>query len=240
MAIQRQSSLSTRVGKHLAACAVITATAAAAPQAHAAIVYWNVNQVIPDTINGLYVRIDNQTTSTGDGSTLPGWDVNPYSSFGGSNDLSFYGASDGNRPPSTYVRQQGSGGPSSLPFGTTIGETSDFVLNTTVVIDGLGTTANGWSLNSLNYFGFRFNPGSTPGVVRYGWGSIQVGASAGTRTLVDIAWEDSGASINVGQTADVPSPLPLLGAGAAFAWSRRLRRRIGSASCAPTGSPVQE
>lgn len=27
-------------------------------------------------------------------------------------------------------------------------------------------------------------------------------------------------------TADVPAPLPLLGAGAAFGWSRRLRRRI--------------
>jgi len=30
-----------------------------------------------------------------------------------------------------------------------------------------------------------------------------------------------------------PSPLPLLGAGAAFTWSRKLRKRIGSAAITP-------
>jgi hypothetical protein len=236
MAIQRQSSLSTRVGKHLAACAVITATAASAPQAHAAIVSWNVNQVIPSTSDGLYVRIDNQTTTTGSGGGLPGWDLSIY----GIGELRFYGDSDGSRPTSVYVRQQGSGGPSSLPLGTTIGAASTFVNNTDTVINNLGNTFNGWSLNSLNYFGFRFNPGSTPGVVRYGWGSIQVGANAGTRTLVGIGWEDSGAGITVGDTgqaASAPGPLPLLGAGTAFAWSRRLRRRVGSARPITAGSP---
>jgi hypothetical protein len=29
-------------------------------------------------------------------------------------------------------------------------------------------------------------------------------------------------------TASVPGPLPLLGAGAAFGWSRQLRKRIGA------------
>jgi hypothetical protein len=36
-------------------------------------------------------------------------------------------------------------------------------------------------------------------------------------------------------TAAVPGPLPLLGAGAAFGWSRRLRRRIA----APLSTPPQ-
>jgi MYXO-CTERM domain-containing protein len=35
--------------------------------------------------------------------------------------------------------------------------------------------------------------------------------------------------------ATVPGPLPLLGAGAAFGWSRRLRKRIA----APLSTPPQ-
>lgn len=34
--------------------------------------------------------------------------------------------------------------------------------------------------------------------------------------------------------ASAPSPLPLFGAGAAFTWSRRLRRRLGSATARPS------
>lgn len=32
--------------------------------------------------------------------------------------------------------------------------------------------------------------------------------------------------------AEVPGPLPIVGAGAAFGWSRRLRKRVGKASAA--------
>lgn len=42
-------------------------------------------------------------------------------------------------------------------------------------------------------------------------------------------------SINlfIGPPAEVPGPLPLLGAGAAFGWSRRLRRRISAPGITP-------
>jgi MYXO-CTERM domain-containing protein len=48
----------------------------------------------------------------------------------------------------------------------------------------------------------------------------------------------TGDTITVNATsapADVPGPLPLLGAGAAFGWSRRLRKRIAT----PLSTPPQ-
>lgn len=231
------AGLRSKLAKHFAAASLAAACVVGPEQAKAAIVYWNVNQPIPTTIDGLYVRIDNQTTSTGSGGTLPGWDINLYAST----ELRLFAGSANNRPPSTYVRIQGSGGPSSLqPGATVVGPASPFVNNNSPVIDALGVGYNGWTLNSLNYFGFRLNPDdSIQGLVRYGWGSINVGATYAARTLVDIGWENSGASIFVGQT-HVPGPVPLLGAGAAFAWSRRLRRRVASASLTPAGSSGKE
>lgn len=49
----------------------------------------------------------------------------------------------------------------------------------------------------------------------------------GTWTLVD-----GGDQIQVVLT-EVPGPLPLLGAGAAFAYSRRIRRRIATSQATP-------
>jgi hypothetical protein len=61
-------------------------------------------------------------------------------------------------------------------------------------------------------------------------GFTQSSGLIGTWTLVD-----SGGTIRVylGSTP-TPGPLPLLGAGAAFGWSRRLRRRIASPSLPST------
>lgn len=55
---------------------------------------------------------------------------------------------------------------------------------------------------------------------------------AGTWTI-----DGTSESINlfVGPPAEVPGPLPLVGAGAAFGWSRRIRRRI----TAPVSTPPQ-
>jgi hypothetical protein len=208
--------LASRLTKHLAAASCVLAAVGVVHDqpAQAAIVLWNVNQVIPNNFTGLYVRVDTQQAET---SGMFGWDVNPY----GSNSLRFY--SNSSYP--TYVRTQSLGGASSLPLGFLIDSTSNFVNVTTNVMDGT-TTNNGWQLNSLNYFGFRFKDNSVADAIRYGWGSIQVGADASQRTLVSIAYENTGASISVPAPAPVPGPLPILGAGSAFAWTRRLRRRV--------------
>lgn len=59
---------------------------------------------------------------------------------------------------------------------------------------------------------FTINPGDT---IRFGvFTAANTGGRIGTLT------------INSFNVADVPGPLPLFGAGAAFAWSRRLRSRL--------------
>lgn len=209
--------LTTKLAKHFAAASCVLATVGVVHDqpAQAAVVLWNVNQAIPNTSGGLYVKVDTQQTST---SLIAGWDINPYGSTG----LGLYDYNS-----DTYVRTQSSGGASSLPLGFSIDSTSNFNADPSDVVYGTNTY-NGWQLNSLNYFGFRFKDNSVADAVRYAWGSIQVGANASERTMVNIAYEDTGAPILVGQVpvGQVPGPLPILGAGSAFAWTRRLRRRV--------------
>lgn len=204
-------NISSRLEKHFAVAAAAVAVAGAA---NAAIVVWNVNASIPATSAGLYLNIASQTTGTA--SSLPGWDINPY----GGTDLRFYASGASPNPASTYVRTQASGGPSSLAVGFVIGGTSPFVNSTSAVISSNGVGANGWTLNSINYFGFRFNPGSTAGVVRYGYGVMQVGATAAARTLLAVVYGDAGESVTV--TA-IPAPGAIALLGVAGLVSRRRR-----------------
>jgi len=205
-------NISSRLEKHFAVAAAAVAVAGAA---NAAIVTWNIGALIPNNLNGLYINIATQTTGTS-GSGTPGWDINPY----GTNALSFFASSSSPNPASTYVRTQASGGPSSLAVGTVIGGTSTFANSTSPVVSSAGVGANGWALNSVNYFGFRFNPGSTAGVVRYGYGVMQVGQTASDRTLLAIVWGDQGESVTV--TA-IPAPGAIALLGVAGLVSRRRR-----------------
>jgi len=184
-----------RLQRHVATALV---AAAAVQAATADIVIWEINQGVPASLDGLYVKVDSQQTSTGAGGTLPGWDINPY----GSTTLGFFASSTSPNPTTTYARTQTSGGPSSLASGTLIGPSTTFANSTTAVISATGVGANGWQLNSTHYFAFRFNPGSTAGTVRYGWGQMLVGATVTQRTLVRIAWENTGAPIAVGDAGN--------------------------------------
>ena len=186
-----------RLQRHVATALVV---AAAVQAATADIVVWELNQGVPASLDGLYVKVDSQQTTTGAGTTLPGWDINPY----GSTTLNFFASSTSPNPTTTYARTQTSGGPSSLASGTLIGPGTTFANSTTAVISATGVGANGWQLNSTHYFAFRFNPGSTAGTVRYGWGEMLVGATATQRTLIRVAWENSGAPIAVGDAGGPP------------------------------------
>jgi len=205
-------SISTRLNRHFA---VAASAAVVAGAANAAIVTWNINAVIPNNIDGLYINIATQTTGSS-GASAAGWDINPY----GTNALSFYASGSSPNPTTTYVRTQGTGGPSSLALGTVIGSSSTYANSTAAVISTAGVGSNGWQLNAINYFGFRFNPGSTAGVVRYGYGVMQVGASASARTLLALVWEDSGGSITV-TAIPAPGALALLGVAGLAARRRR-------------------
>jgi MYXO-CTERM domain-containing protein len=194
--------ISNRLVKHAAAAASVVVAASA----NAAVVTWDCNLAIPANFDGLYINIETQATGTS-ASGVAGWDINPY---GASTLNFFYGTG------TTYVRTQGSGGPSSLAEGTVISASSTFANATTAVISSAGVGSNGWSINAINYFGFRFT--NAAGATLYGFGKMQVGASATERTLLSLSYEDSGAAI----TVPAPGALALLGV-AGLAGTRRRR-----------------
>ena len=191
-----------RLEKHLATAAVAAGLAGAA---NAAIITWNINAAVPATLDGLYIKIDTQQFTSLAGTNLPGWDINPY----GSTSMNFYASATAPNPATTYVRTQASGGPSSLAAGTVVGASSVFANSTTAVVSSTNVGANGWSLNSVNYFGFRFN-NNTTGAINYGFGSMQVGATATSRTLLFLQYGDAGESVTVG-AIPAPGALALLG-----------------------------
>jgi MYXO-CTERM domain-containing protein len=184
--------LSNRLAKHFGAAA---AAALVVGSANAAIVTWNLNLVIPNNIDGAYLNIATQTTGT---ASFAGYDLNPYSS--GADALAFWAGTGAG-----YVRTQSSGAASSLPVGFVVDSTNAYVgAQSAQAISGT-TVFNGWQLNSINYFGFRFNH-DTLGL-RYGYGVMQVGANGGVRTLLSLNWEDTGGGIVV----PAPGAMALLG-----------------------------
>jgi hypothetical protein len=188
-----------RLAAHLVRAAVVAAACSA--QASADIIVHDLNLAVPATLDGLYVNVETGATTTLPGSNLPGWDINPY----GSTTLSFYATATAPNPASTYLRTQASGGPSNLPVGAQNGPTSTFANSTTAVVSATGVGANGWQANALNYFAFRF--AGADGQVRHGWGSMLVGATGGSRTLVKVAYESiPGVPITVGSEGGPPPP----------------------------------
>ena len=198
--------LSNRLTKHFAAAAAVTVVAGAA---NAAIVHWNVNLVVPNNIDGLYINVETQTTGSA-ASVVPGWDLNPYGTS--TTAMSWFGATGGG-----CVTGTGQGGTTvavaSLSMGTIVGAASTFGNTASSV------TAGGWLLNANNYFGFRFV--GADGATRYGFGVMAIGASMGSRTLVSIDYENvAGTAITVG-TVPAPGAIALLGLAGLAARRRR-------------------
>ena len=183
--------LSNRLTKHFAAAAAVTVVAGSA---NAAIVHWsNINLVVPNTIDGLYINVETQTTGSAAG-VVAGWDLNPYGTS--TTAMSWFGATGGG-----CVTGLGQGGTTtavaSLSSGTLVSSTSTFANTASSV------TAGGWVLNANNYFGFRFV--GADGATRYGWGRMQIGATMGVRTLIDIGYEsNAGVAIAVGDEGGPP------------------------------------
>jgi hypothetical protein len=89
------------------------------------------------------------------------------------------------------------------------------------IADPFGYLLNGSFIQLTNNSGPRTQTGSTSF-------SVLAGDVFGFRqnSIDSIAGRASTTISNFNAPAPVPGPLPLLGAGAAFGWSRRLRRRI--------------
>jgi hypothetical protein len=178
---------------------------------------------IPATVDGLYINVETGASGT-KGSGVAGWDLNPYSQSQGTR-LSWYSPTGGG---SMRYPGQTTGAGGSLDLGNVVGSSESF--NTAVTEVAFGSGAGQWKLSSDNYFGFRFL--AADGGTRYGWGTMQIGESATTRSITELYYEDSGASILVGQR-NVPtavpepgSPLVLLALGAAGMLHVRRRRAV--------------
>ncbi len=185
--------LSNRLAAHFATAASAALVAGAA---NAAIVHWDCNIVVPANIDGSYINVETQTT--GVNSSVLGWDINPYAATG----LSWFNATG-----SGMMRFPGvtTGSAGSLGQGTAVGAAGSNMLGTGAVV--FGAAAGNWSLNAANYFGFKFL--AADGLTHFGFGRMDVGATASTRTVAYIEWQTT-----AGQTISVtpaPGAIALLG-----------------------------
>jgi len=211
-------SISNRLGRLvLAASAVVVTTAGTA---HAAVNHWDCNLSIPATTAGLFINVQSRVTGT-TGASVLGWDLNLYTTNLSTPSLTMYG-NIGTR----YMRTPGQFGYAvgNLPEEQDVGavQFAQGLFNPegdaySAIFNTAGQSGVGnWNLNSINYFGFRF--AANTGATHYGYGRMDVGASANVRTLKYIEWnETAGAAV---QVIPAPGALALLGL-AGFGRSRR-------------------
>lgn len=186
--------LSNRIVKHFCAAAVAATVVGAA---NAAIVTWNCNLVIPANIDGQYMNVEAQIYNT-TGGTTPGWDINPYSAT----NLSWFNATG-----TGMMRYPGvtTGSAGRLAEGTVVGAASTNMLGVGAVV--FGAAAGNWTLNAQNYFGFKFL--AADGLTHFGYGRMDVGATALIRTVAFVSIETvAGATISV---VPAPGAIALLG-----------------------------
>jgi PEP-CTERM motif len=216
--------LDTKLNRHFLACSAFVGTAVlmTASKADADIVYsgpLSLNVPTTNGAGGIYLDLTMPNlsfipTKGGGGATeglstlLPGWDVNFYRTGGGNLRWAYNGGA--------LTVSNGAGHVAALGAGVTIDGSSALGTRQTMVPEFTGTTA---------FMGLEFFDASNN--ARFGWIRITGGSTLGfPATIVDWAYEDSGAGILTGATA-VPEPssmaLGCLAAGAAglAAWRKR-------------------
>ena len=180
-----RGGLSGRLASHFALCGA-AAIGMAAASAHAEVIYSGVQSLnIASTTNGLYLNVVTgaYNTTGGGGTTVPGWDVNPWSGT----TLSFFNPSS--PTGGVYARvNTTTAGVSNLAANTPIGPTTLWTSGTAQT-----TGTNPFVFNSqANIVGFRFT-NENGGTVHYGWMRIELSGTlaAQPRTLVEWAFEST-------------------------------------------------
>lgn len=136
--------------------------------------------------------------------------------------LDLYGVTG---PPS-FVGSYSSGGGSSTSSISTFLAGEPFIFP---AITGIPTPQPFFGISPSYISGTPFTSSSLFPGLKYSDLGFTTSGLIGTWTL-----DSTGDTIQLFATPPVPGPLPLLGAGAAFGWSRRLRRRIASPSLPST------
>lgn len=197
----------SRLNSHFALCAVALSTGVAAGTANAAVIYSGpINMIVPATMDGIYMNV--QTGAWSSTTTTPaGWDVNPYGTS--TTAVSLFAATG-----TGYMRNPGTTATAAtrLDLGTVVGSSAFFYGSSSATI-GAGTGQ--WVANSSGYFGFKFI--AADAATHYGWMQLSIGTNAGTRSIVQYAWEDVA---NTSITIPAPGAMALLGL-AGFAKRRR-------------------
>ena len=215
-------TLAPRIDARLAAYATLAGVALAAPAVSKADIVYSgpVNINVPSTTSGIYINLVTGVFGTTPASA-PGWDLNIW----GSTSNNFW--ANNSAGPMDGVISNFTGGASAtlvdnLPLGTIVDGSWTYSRSSGSETSG----ATAFNLGSSNnYIGFRFLNEAT-GQVDFGWAHFQLGATQGgqPRTLIDFAYENTGASIPVGAVPE-PTTTALLGMMAAGALGLRAWRK---------------
>jgi hypothetical protein len=216
--------LDTKLNRHFLACSAFVGTAVlmTASKADATVIYsgpLSLNVPTTNGTGGIYLDLTKPDlsfipTKSGGGATeglstlLPGWDVNFYRS--GTGNLRWY------YNGGALAVFNGASHVAALGAGVMIDGSSSLGTMQTMVPEFTGTTA---------FMGLEFFDASNN--ARFGWIRITGGPTLGLpATIVDWAYEDSGAGILTGATA-VPEPSSIalgclaMGAAGLAAWRKR-------------------
>ena len=197
---------------------------AAAPSAHADVIYTNLTATplgIANSIDGIYLNVVTGVSGS-TGAAVAGWDLSAYNNNAG---LTFYGAASPSGIIATGTPGTGAVA-TALSFGALISSSGQF--------NQFQTKGFEFQTGGMNYLGFRFLNEST-GAQNYGWLLINSSPGAGLNvgfpaSILGYAYENTGASILAGQTSATPVPEPatyalfglaFAGAAGLSAWRRR-------------------
>lgn len=201
----------------------VAATASALMTSQGAVIYSGAVNVSTLSTGGTY-ELPNLSAVNIDGVSAPEFNLSSYSTKGSNHILDTF--SEG----FDFVSSVDSFSSYLANFNSSqsVGSGSLFSGEGNAFVNGFGSN---WDAASTGYFGFRFNPSGSQTL--YGWGQLSISGDGNTMTLVDYAYENSGASILTGETAAVPEPssVSVLGlmvlTSVCFLRSRKIREVAG-------------
>jgi MYXO-CTERM domain-containing protein len=199
------------------ALAATAVTASIVTSANAAVVRSGpVSIVVPANIDGVYLNVLTGATGSS-GSSVAGWDINPYSGSGltfgtpAASDTGGVARLGTTASPNTNV--------SNLAGGVLVGNLPGMWFSTSAASASItAPTGRPFILNSTNNFvGFRFLNEATNSI-HYGYLQFQIGATLTSRTIIEYGYESvAGASILV----PAPGAAALLGVAGLVGTRRR-------------------